>query len=375
MRTLILLTILSCLSLPLTRAEVLPSQKYPDLGFDTVKVLDYKKALREQGEEIPRFPPRTANALIVKMNRYRTRIDSSITVVEHTRASNSELKDDDLIIVVNGKLLRSSDEGEKLLQQITYKDKLELRVIRRSGNNWERIDVPIKPFSDLEYYHTKITTDQSHDDDFSLCRFWIHRKAHSRFTDGNFQLYIKHRSDEPLHLYLQLSMFLPDAPLQKDSTKVDGFIIKTDHAKYRVAIDKEEKVDQQEEEQRRQKSIANFSRLYRRTTDQTREMLDELGEKIGNLETVPDKILISLERRGLARSQVALARMFEGWQLYDLPLKKDQRKMIEDIIASNKVMVYHESVPNKPFEVTSEQKQHMKDILAVFDVEGGEVGK
>ncbi|QGQ25063.1 hypothetical protein F1728_21270 [Gimesia benthica] len=376
MRFLMMNVIILCFSsVSVLMAEELPSIDYPALGFRTVKVLDYKKALREQGEEIPRFPPRSGNALIVKMDQYQTRINSALTVVEDTRASRSELKDRDLIVVINGKLLRSPDDGDKLLEKITHKDKLELNVIRRNRSKWERINITLEPMGDLEFSKSKVKNVKAYDDDFALARFGVHRDARPRFSDGHFQLYIKQKSQELSKLYLQLSLFLPDAPPQKDTTKIQGFIIKTDGAEYRVAIEDEEKNNPQAAEARRNKSIANFSEFYNRSTNRTRKMLDELGEKISNFEKAPEETLIEFERRGIARSQVGFARMLEGWELYDSRLKRDQRKMIADIISSKKVSFYHESVPDKPFEVTPAQKAQMKAVLTVFKDEEGNVGE
>ncbi|MCA9015627.1 MAG: hypothetical protein KDA77_09885 [Planctomycetaceae bacterium] len=416
-----------------------PSKSYEDLGFDTVKVLEYKKALREQGDKDLRFPPRTGNALIVKMDQYQTQIDSAITVVEDTRASRAKLQDQDLIVVINGKSLRSPDEGDQLLEQITYKDTLELRVIRRTENRWERVTVTLEPLSEQTYYRFKINSEHFRDDDFSGCEFWFHRNSEPRFSQGNFRLYVKQRHNAPPpHLYLEMSLFLPDAPHQKDTTKINGFIIKTDRAEYRVAIEdhvenrKQEYKKQlteanklvqsaekqvkaasdkkeadpvgyskalnalrsakskyqdlqtaeteflhnvkQKAEQRNQETKKNVKGFYLSLSEDDRKMLDELMDCMNRLEAAPESTLQYLERGRLVRSQVAFSRMLQGWELYDLPLKKSQRKMIEEIISSEKATFWFETVPDKTFEITPAQKKQLKEMLKVFDIEEGRLG-
>ena len=47
--------------------------------------------------------------------------------------------------------------------------------------------------------------------------------------------------------------------------------------------------------------------------------------------------------------------------------------MIEDIISSNKVAIYHESNPKLGFVLTPQQKERMKIMLRAFEVDGGKV--
>lgn len=65
----------------------------------------------------------------------------------------------------------------------------------------------------------------------------------------------------------------------------------------------------------------------------------------------------------------------QGWKWYDAPVKKAERPMIEEIISSPKVMVSFDNDPSKTFEVTPEQKQQMKAVLAIYEDSGGKVGE
>ena len=103
-------------------------------------------------------------------------------------------------------------------------------------------------------------------------------------------------------------------------------------------------------------------------------MLDELMDCMNRLEAAPESTLQYLERGRLVRSQVAFSRMLQGWELYDLPLKKSQRKMIEEIISSEKATFWFETVPDKTFEITPAQKKQLKEMLKVFDIEEGRLG-
>ena len=96
-------------------------------------------------------------------------------------------------------------------------------------------------------------------------------------------------------------------------------------------------------------------------------------EKVDKLEfkDVPVRTLEALERVGLYSSHTDLVRMAQGWISYDNPVKKEQFKMIEDIISSRKVTVHFENARGKPFELTSKQKEQMKIVLKAFKANGG----
>tara|TARA_R110002095_G_scaffold147182_3_gene127263 strand:- start:1318 stop:2607 length:1290 start_codon:yes stop_codon:yes gene_type:complete len=410
-----------------------PSQEYVVLGFRTVKVFDYKKALREAGEEIPRFPSRTTNALIAEIVYSRSRLKKI-----RSRAKDAGLKDQDIIFLINGELLKTPTDGNKILQKIRYSDALEMRVIRRNENQWERINVQVKPLTDLEYYRTQVFDQLRRDEELTVCRIWSARESLHRFTDDDIQLYFKKKRKEPLQLMIQLELFLPDAPLWKDPETLSCFMIKTDQAEYKLTYDdsefkKELEVDKQFEETKksiqiaqeqldavakkygqdsleyteasntllvakrkyirleiaeeeelarlRQKSKednkvlnANFNKIYANASEQMRKMLDEVLDKLGTQERISNETLFRLESMGLIRGQITLAKMLNGWKYYEMPLKKKQRKMIDDIINSKTVFMYHEREPEKKYEVTPKQKEQMKAVLGVFEAEGGKLG-
>ncbi|WP_299461950.1 hypothetical protein [uncultured Gimesia sp.] len=219
MRFPVILVLLNLLSGSATAADP-PSQEYEELGFKTIKVYEYKKALREEGAEIPSFPLKTANALIVD------------SLYKSFRAGVAGLKDDDLIIAVNGKTLRSFDEGDKLLQKIIYKDELKLKVIRRVENKWNWIDVTIEPVSEQDYLRSFFTWISQLDDTYRECMNSTHHEGpRSKFTDNNIRLYLREQENEPLKVYLQVVKFLPRESEMLDELTVAGFLIQTDQAK------------------------------------------------------------------------------------------------------------------------------------------------
>ncbi len=403
-----------------------PSKSY-EMGFKTISVFDYKQALKKASEDIPRFPPRTGNAVIVDFVEY------------DSRAEKAGLQDQDLILLVNGKLLKSPEEGDKILKKITYKDELKLRVIRREGNKWKRINVTLEPMSDLNYFRTLLYRGLRYDYEFDLKYYVSYRKnSLSTFSFKNFQIYYTKNSGKPPEtLYLKLSMLLPGTNSFLNESTLAGFIVKTDSAKYRIVeVDKtweQEKAFKKELAEAKkliqaeriklaeakkknkangeltkivkefdlakekylkiQKAQSDFSKLVSKFNEQREERLrkkfsdiyfdlpeyitimrDELIQKVTNLEAdIPEVTLQTLEMRGLGKRYIEVARGMQGWKFYDEPLKKEQMKMIYDIISSHKVTIYFENAPDKQFELTPEQKEGLKVVLKVFQADGGKV--
>ncbi|MFK7778916.1 MAG: hypothetical protein QM501_12485 [Gimesia sp.] len=400
-----------------------------EMGFDAVSVFDYKQALKKEGEDIPKFPPRTGNALIVESVKY------------DSRALKAGLEVHDLIQIVNGKLLRNPADADKIFQKITYKDELELKVIRREDNKWKRITVTLEPISDLDHFRSVLRSHLEYDYEFDLKYYvWHVENSHSNCTHKNFQLYYTKNSEKsPDTLYLQLSLFLPDTSSMLNETTMAGFIVKTDTAKYRIAkvdeiwerekafknklaeankliqaahnkvIEAESKNKSKEEVTKLLKELAlgkvkyqeiqtaqskylkhilkqdeqheeilrkKFMDIYFDFSERRKRMVDELIEKTNNLGSdVSELTLMTLGRNGFFRMRINLLRVFQGWIFYDVPLKKTQLKMIEDIISSRKVTVHFETAPNKPFELTPEQKERMKIVLKVFEADGGKIAE
>ncbi|QDT29367.1 hypothetical protein [Gimesia panareensis] len=428
MRFLMMNVIILCLSsVSVLSAAEPPSETYEDLGFETVKVLDYKKSLREQGEEIPRFPPRTGNALIVE------------TSGSDSRAEKAGLEDKDLIVMINGTLLRSPDEGDEILKKITYKDEFELRVVRLVENRWDRKTFTIKAMSDLEYYRSQIYSRFGFDSHCKPGRFKRHKTSSSmKYIHNAFMLYIQDTADEPDELFLRISQFLPDKALLQEEGKPAGFIVKTDQNSYRIAfIDsvgeqiakyKNEKSQTEKRIQSIKEKIAELKKtenakneltqtenmleqlVKKYKTDQVKQAnflenvklikavieekarkqysemyvgagpiyskyLDELRTKLRNGGTVEEIKLNTLETLRLGGADLDLARKRQGWKLRDELIFPDEFKMIEDMISSKNVTVYYEMAPEKKFEVTEEQLQAMKAVFSVFKADKEQAGE
>ncbi len=402
-----------------------PSKSY-EMGFKTNSVFDYKQARKKADENIPRFPPRTGNALIVQ------------SVEKNSRAAYAGLRYQDLIQLVNGKKLKTPQDGDKILKKITYKDELQLRVIRRVDNKWKHINLTMEPMSDLNYFRTQLYRNPRFNYEFDVKYYVRHgENSPSKFSPRNFQIYYTEYSRRQAQtLNLQLSMFLPGKSSMLDETTIAGFIIKTDTAKYRIveidedwerkkALENElaevkkliqtaqtniaeanrknkskeevakltEKFDLakqkyqeiqsaqseflkqalKQEKQHEEKIRKKFIDIYFELPESKRKMIDELIKKVKNLEDdVSETTLETLEKRGLVRSYIDLARGFQGWKFYDRPLKQEQLKMIDDIISSRKVTVHFENAPDKQFELTAEQKERLKMVLKVFKSDDGE---
>ncbi len=407
-------------------AHAEPPVKSYKMGFETISVFEYKQSLKKAGKDIPKFPLRTGNALIVEEVR------------RNSRAQKAGLQFQDLIQIVNGKLLRTPADADKILQKITYKDELKLGVIRLVGKKWKRIEVTIEPISELEYLRSYLFRYQQFDFDYSYRKFVRHPASPvSKSDNKNFQLYYTSTlSGQPITIYLQLSLMLPEKSSYGDPSIMYGFIIKTDTAKYRIVdiseIDvkkrafkkrlteakkliqaaqtkvteaesknkaKEEVTkllkelalarDQYQEIQTAQTEFLKFTLKQKEQSDEEsrkrfsiaydsqlgiiKDMLNNLVEKVKTGADIPESDLLTLEDRGLGRQFIDMARIIQGWKLYDRSLKKSQLKMIEDIISSSKVTVHYETVPDKSFEVTPEQKERMEIVLKVFKADGGEL--
>lgn len=147
-----------------------------EMGFDAVSVFEYKQALKKEGEDIPKFPPRTGNALIVE------------SVIEDSRADNAGLQDLDLIRIVNGKLIRSATEADKIFKKITYKDELELGVLRRSDDKWKRITLKLEPMTESEYLKYILIRNHQLDHELKPCVMVRHSDApFSKYSHKNTQ--------------------------------------------------------------------------------------------------------------------------------------------------------------------------------------------
>ncbi len=417
---------ISFMSAATTHAEN-PVKSY-EMGFETMTVFEYKQSLKKAGEDIPKFPPRTGNALIVQ------------SVKKFSRAHTADLEFHDLIRIVNGKLLRTPADADNILQKITYKDELKLGVIRLVENKWKRIEVTMEPISELDYLRSNLLRYRQIDYDYSYRKFVRHpANSISKFENKNFQLnYTSTNSGQPITIYLQLSLFLPEKSSYGDTSMMYGFIIKTDTTKYRIVdiseIDVKKrafkkrlaeakkliqatqtKVDEadsknkakeevtkllkelalareqyqeiqtaqteflkftlKQKEQSDEESRKRFNIAYDSQPKIIKDMLNNLVKKLETGADIPESDLLTLEDRGLGRQFIDMARILQGWKLYDRSLKKSQLKMIEDIISSNKVTVHYETVPDKTFEVTPEQKEGMKIVLKVFKADGGKLAE
>ncbi|WP_298868384.1 hypothetical protein [uncultured Gimesia sp.] len=357
-----------------------------------------------------------------------------------SRAHTADLEFHDLIRIVNGKLLRTPADADNILQKITYKDELKLGVIRLVENKWKRIEVTMEPISELDYLRSNLLRYRQIDYDYSYRKFVRHpANSISKFENKNFQLnYTSTNSGQPITIYLQLSLFLPEKSSYGDTSMMYGFIIKTDTTKYRIVdiseIDVKKrafkkrlaeakkliqatqtKVDEadsknkakeevtkllkelalareqyqeiqtaqteflkftlKQKEQSDEESRKRFNIAYDSQPKIIKDMLNNLVKKLETGADIPESDLLTLEDRGLGRQFIDMARILQGWKLYDRSLKKSQLKMIEDIISSNKVTVHYETVPDKTFEVTPEQKEGMKIVLKVFKADGGKLAE
>ncbi|QDV52759.1 hypothetical protein Enr17x_48260 [Gimesia fumaroli] len=432
MRYLLLFVMLNLICPTSAPAEDPPSQNYIELGFDTVKVFDFKKSLREEGKEVPRFPLKTTNALIVD------------GIYRDSRAKKAGLEYQDLIIEINGKVLKSFDEGDKLLQKNTYKDELKLRVIRREDDKWNWIDVTIKPVSELEHLRSLFTWRSLLDENYRECINSTHNEGpRYKYTDDNFRLYLREHNNEPLKVYLQIVKFLPrvsnEVADKFDELGKPGFLIQTDKTKYRVTVfnptadqlrelnrkieDLKNQFDasikkveaarekQDEDQAIYQKTIREYDTIaakYKKILSQKTKFMDKviviegaiasvrretlvsyyeslpkgLQKKFINLTTklnkennLSNEFLLNMESSLVPSVSVDREREERGWKQYDAPLRKEQLKMIKDIVNSQRVLVAFENAPEKTFEVTAAQKARMKVVLALFEAEGGKLGE
>ncbi|QDT95979.1 hypothetical protein [Gimesia aquarii] len=435
-----------------------PRKSY-DMGFDTISVLDYKKALKKDGEKIPKFPPRSGNAVIVQ------------SVKNDSRAAIAGLEDLDLIRIVNGRLLRSAADADKIFKEVTYKDELELGVVRRSMDKWERVKIKLTPITEQEYFDSKLFYNKRFDEEFNPFVMVYHEDApFSKYSHRNIQLYFRKVDRQPPILCLRMSLLV--------RTKVDWgeFVIKTDNATYKVG--EEKKIDNQEEAfnaklaeanklvklaekeareadktskaaeetylaefkdfkvdknrkdekykklvQRRLKSlkyceelakvaveaaqnfgvaVKNSKQILEKSLEYSREkqkqneqqltqareraqaafnqlkefeadLVSKSADKISQGISPSPLALTVMEEVGFEGPKVIRLRIKQGWRWYDAPLNKEQKRLLEDILSSSTVKIYHESDQNRGFNLTPQHKEQMKFILRVFEAEGGKV--
>lgn len=437
-----------------------------EMGFKTLTVFEYKKYLKKEGEDIPKFPPRTGNALIVRF------------VEEDSRAENAGLRSSDLIRILDGKLIRSANEAVKTLQNITYKDELKLGILRPKGEKWERITLTLEPMTESEYLNSVLTRNFQVDHDFNPCYMIRHADApFSRYSHKNIQLYYSEVDERAKTLYLRLGIFV------RGKGNEGNIVVQTDRTKYKVELGQE--IDEQEVDERKKaldKKMKDAEEQYNvlvkkskesaaktqaaeaahlakfkgfkldknRKDKQYENMRKQYRDSLKNIESLAKvsaedakNVFMSVQRRkeyladatdymkkklkrqreiqrlrservtaafnrldpydkkSLARTADLVAqgimpnnsqldsmefhgiysptvddlKAAQGWKWYDAPLKKTQTKMIEDIISSNKVMVYYEDMPQQPFELTSVKKKHMQLVLRSFEQSGGTLPK
>lgn len=204
-------------SVSILMAEDPPSKDYPDLGFRTVTVLDYKKALREEGEDVPQFPPRTSSALIIR------------SVKPDSPAANAGLKDQDLVRIINGQYLRSLTAGEKILNTASRQEPLKLGVVRRGKASWDQISIEIQPLSETQALKRNFLKTAGFDERYESCFKVRHKDAPSTlFVPDQFQLYYAEKRLHPDRLYLQVAMKIPE------NTQPGPLVISTDSNRYRL---------------------------------------------------------------------------------------------------------------------------------------------
>lgn len=439
-----------------------PSQSY-EMGFKTISVLDYIQALKKAGEDIPKFPPRTGNALIVQKVKF------------NSRAAKAGLLFNDLIQIINGKLIRSPQEAGKILKEVTYEDELTLKVIRREDDKWKRINVTLEPNTEEEYFRSKLSRYSRLDENFYRFSMVSHKDApFSKYSRRNIQLYFAEVDRQPPTLYLRMSLLV--------RTKVDlgEFVIKTDNATYRVITEKkidkqfdkqqavfkaklaeakklEEaaekkmieadkkskaadaaylaefkdfKVDKKRKDEKYKKllqrrlesikhreklvieyeeaaqnsleTIQNSKNILKNSLEYSRKKLKQAKQKLEQasrqanaafnqlsefhadlLKKGADNIsqgispsarqLATMEHTGFEGPEIRKVRINQGWRWYDAPLNKKQKHMLEDILSSSKVKIYHESDQYRGFDLTPQQLEQMKFILKVFEARGGKI--
>ena len=171
---------------------------------------------KETGEEIPIFPPRSGNAVIAG------------GVQKGSRADIAGLENNDLIRIINGKLLRTPDEADEVLKSITYKDKLELGVIRRGRDQWERLAITIEALSEEEYIQRSIVGSNPikyKDHWYSTKR---HRESPENYGSGDIHLNIAVVDDKPEFLYLCIGR------LDSEDLFTRKYTVKTDENTYEL---------------------------------------------------------------------------------------------------------------------------------------------
>lgn len=191
-----------------------PTKQY-DLGFEAVTVFDYKKTLRRTGKDIPKLPPRTESALIVKW------------VESDSRADLAGLKENDLIRIINGSYLRSPQAADEKLNLITDGDKLKLGVIRQLDGKWKQVSLTLKALSDSDALKLKLRTAPGFDRVFMPYSKIRHKNApRTTFAPNNCQLYYTETFTQPEKLYLKIAQLIPGA------SQSGQFIITTETEKY-----------------------------------------------------------------------------------------------------------------------------------------------
>lgn len=337
------------------------------IGFRTVTVQDYKKHLKETGEEIPIFPPRTGNAVLAG------------GVQKGSRADIAGLENNDLIRIINGKLLRTPDEADEILKSVTYKDKLELGVIRRGRDQWERLAITIEALSEEEHIERSIVGSNPvkyKDHWYSTRR---HRESPENYGSGDINLNIAVVDDKPEFLYLCIGR------LDSEDLFTRKYTVKTDENTYElIDLPPNEVKDINSRidalliaEQAKVKDIIDHIKAGKPLLEDQVRLLEKAW--IGSART-----------EGYRKSQGGLTKLvgfkngersdtkrYENeryWETYDKEVSKSQEKMILDIATSKTVTIrysgtkyYHE------LEIPSEVRSRMELVMKSFKNSGGKL--
>ena len=337
------------------------------IGFRTVTVQDYKKHLKETGEEIPIFPPRTGNAVLAG------------GVQKGSRADIAGLENNDLIRIINGKLLRTPDEADGILKSVTYKDKLELGVIRRGRDQWERLAITIEALSEEEHIERSIVGSNPvkyKDHWYSTRR---HRESPENYGSGDINLNIAVVDDKPEFLYLCIGR------LDSEDLFTRKYTVKTDENTYElIDLPPNEVKDINSRidalliaEQAKVKDIIDHIKAGKPLLEDQVRLLEKAWIGSARTEEYRKSQGGLTKLVGFKNGERSDTKRYENeryWETYDKEVSKSQEKMILDIATSKTVTIrysgtkyYHE------LEIPSEVRSRMELVMKSFKNSGGKL--
>ncbi|MCA9006039.1 MAG: hypothetical protein KDA70_12275, partial [Planctomycetaceae bacterium] len=347
------------------QAEV-PTQTYKR-GFETITVFEYKKALEEAEEEIPKFPPRTSNAVIIS------------SVERDSPASQAGLRERDLVRIINGKYLRSLGDAEKIMKSANSDEPLQLGVVRRVSGNWNHIKIVVQPLTEVQRLKQSLLIKKGYDESFDSCEKVKHKDAPTTiFSSDTILLYYIRKKSNPDHLCFRVVMWDPG------NIKPGQLVITTDSSMYSIkqppdlyirklnSFDEVEKKLEHEQAKNERLRVAN-----RKAHTQTSEEYDRLEKEFNNN-------FKEFDYEKSRKDEAAQKKLMQKLKLLDLMTKSSEQlieysKEHQEMLASLKLLAEKKISLNKNKlkiiddykvkrlaiydELTTEQQQLLQDTV------------